>query len=114
MKDQVNTELFISEDQYEKTLRLSLRIKKTLNVILFFSFSWLSYLLWNLFFRSLLLVMSGLQMSSVRELKKLTAHNSIELEIAADPLTFFFLSAIIVSIVPIYYLFKILKKYWLN
>ncbi|NHQ72643.1 hypothetical protein [Elizabethkingia miricola] len=105
MKEQVNTELLLSEDQYEKTLRSSLRIKKTLNVILFFSFSSLSYLLWNLFFRSLLLVMSGMQMSSVRELKKFTAHNSIELEIAADSLTFFFLSAIIVSIVPIYYLF---------
>ncbi|MDV3854077.1 hypothetical protein CMT56_15555 [Elizabethkingia anophelis] len=114
MKEQVNTELLLSEDQYEKTLRSSLRIKKILNVILFFIFLWLSYLLWNLFFRSLLLVMSGMQMSSVRELKKLTAHNSIELEIAADPLTFFFLSAIIVSIVPIYYLFKIFKKYWLN
>ncbi|HFK5512574.1 TPA: hypothetical protein ACGZ9U_003518 [Elizabethkingia anophelis] len=114
MKEQVNTELLLSEDQYEKTLRLSLRIKKILNVILFFSFSWLSYLLWNLFFRSLLLVMSGMQMSSIRELKKISAHNSIELEIAADPLTFFFLSAIVVSIVPIYFLLKILKKYWLN
>lgn len=114
MKGQVNTELLLSEDQYEKTLRFSLRIKKILNVILFFSFSWLSYILWNLFFRSLLLVISGMQMSSVRELKKLTTHNSIELEIASDPLTFFFLSAIVVSTVPIYYLFKIFKKYWLN
>ncbi|MCT3704363.1 hypothetical protein HZQ89_18360 [Elizabethkingia anophelis] len=114
MKESINKQLILSEDQYEKTLRSSLRIKKILNVILFFSFSLLSYLLWNLFFRSLLLVMSGMQMSSVRELKKLTAHNSIELEIAADPLTFFFLSAIIVSIVPIYYLFKIFKRYWLN
>ncbi|OPC29902.1 hypothetical protein [Elizabethkingia miricola] len=114
MKDPVNEESLLSEDQHEKTLRLSLRIRKILNVILFFSFSWISYLLWNLFFRSLVLVMSGIQLSSVRELKKLTAHNSIELEIAAGPLTFFFLSAIVVSIVPIYYLLKIFKKYWLN
>ncbi len=114
MKDPVNEELLLSKDQHEKNLRLSLRIRKILNVILFFSFSWISYLLWNLFFRSLVLVMSGIQLSSVRELKKLTAHNSFELEIAADPLTFFFLSAIVVSIVPIYYLFKIFKKYWLN
>ncbi|MDV3927933.1 hypothetical protein CMT52_18890 [Elizabethkingia anophelis] len=114
MKESINKQLILSEDQYEKTLRLSLRIKNILNVILFFSFSWLSYLLWNIFFRSLLLVMSGIQLSTIRELKKLTAHNSIELEFAADPLTFLFLSAIVVSIVPIYYLFKILKKYWLN
>ena len=33
MKGQVNTELLLSEDQYEKTLRFSLRIKKILNVI---------------------------------------------------------------------------------
>ncbi|AQW92946.1 hypothetical protein [Elizabethkingia anophelis] len=114
MKDPVNEELLLSEDQHEKTLKLFLRIKKILNVILFSSFSWLSYLLWNMFFRSLVLMMSGIQLSSVRELKKLTAHNSIELEIAADPLTFLFLSAIIVSTVPIYYLFKIFKRYWLN
>ncbi|HFK5562285.1 TPA: hypothetical protein ACGZ9C_001935 [Elizabethkingia anophelis] len=114
MKESINKQLILSEDQYEKTLRLSLRIKNILNVILFFSFSWLSYLLWNIFFRSLLLVMSGIQLSTIRELKKLTAHNSIELELAADPLTFLFLSAIVVSIVPTYYLFKIFKKYWLN
>ena len=114
MKESINKQLILSEDQYEKTLRLSFRIKKILNVILFFSFSWISYLLWNMFFRSLLLVITGIQLSSIRELKKLTAQNSIELEIAADPLTFLFLSAIIVSIVPIYYLFKIFKRYWLN
>ena len=111
MKESINKQLILSEDQYEKTLRLSLRIKNILNVILSFSFSWLSYLLWNMFFRSLLLVITGIQLSSIRELKKLTAQNSIELEIAADPLTFFFLSAIVVSTVPIYYLFKIFKKY---
>ncbi|OPB93726.1 hypothetical protein BAS10_13050 [Elizabethkingia meningoseptica] len=114
MKDPVNEELLLSKDQHEKNLRLSLKIKKIVNFFLFVFFIWFSYLLWNMFFRSLVLVMSGIQLSSVRELKKLTAHNSIELEIAADPLTFFFLSAIVVSTVPIYYLFKIFKKYWLN
>jgi hypothetical protein len=67
-----------------------------------------------MFFRSLLLVMTGIQLSSVRELKKLTAHNSIELEIAADPLVFLFISALIVSIIPMYYLLYVFKKYWLK
>ncbi|MCT3788694.1 hypothetical protein HZQ67_15115 [Elizabethkingia anophelis] len=114
MKYSKFTEFYLLEEKVNKRLEKADSLKKGINLILFFSFSWLSYLLWNMFFRSLVLVMSGIQLSSVRELKKLTAHNSIELELAADPLTFFFLSAIVVSTVPIYYLFKIFKKYWLN
>ncbi|MDV3719754.1 hypothetical protein CMU38_10970 [Elizabethkingia anophelis] len=114
MKYSKFTEFYLLEEKVNKRLEIVENMKKGINFILFFSFSWFSYLLWNMFFRSLVLVMSGIKLSSIRELKKISAHNSIELEIAADPLTFFFLSAIVVSIVPIYFLLKILKKYWLN
>lgn len=91
MKYSVLTEFYFLEEKYNKRLNRVVNIKRGINFFLFVFFIWFSYLLWNMFFRSLVLVMSGIQLSSVRELKKLTAHNSIELEIAADPLTFFFL-----------------------
>lgn len=101
--------LSFAKERSEKRLKLAIVIKKSILFIILVGSLWLAYELWNMFFRSLLLVMSGIQLSSVRELKKLSTHNSIELEIAADSLTFFFLSAIIVSIVPIYYLLQLLK-----